>query len=845
MAILCCCSQFRSRKRIQNEGYADLPVPPPPAKLPPPVLHPSATSPGSTLARSSLTNPLPGAATDASVHLGELVVEESDDDDDEDPVQDSRNRSTSTLLAVKSRIRRHLSQDSLQRQSETEEQIAHRAEVKRLMRKRIQEELQSEADNIPSRSSTPQRHVPGPATLPGNGPRDTIEFTVDENHKSRELAPITADHVMETDEEEGHLHGSTFHDASSLASWRLSLSADKLADLFTPDKSLTLFRPLANTPATCSTADLREGASLVRPRIGFLLRSLCSPSPPYRKGISGLKLPSFKLEERFRNSHLRKGSLNPVESKFREIFDHDGDPGPNNRISLLSKLHFNVPKRAKVAIIETLDGSISGHALAGMHASPPSELHNKTSMQASLDNEHLQVPVIVHRKSTAKATGIGQTPVIIHGRSRRLRGFSSSKDGDDAAELWKRAVRAESESRSPRGSTSSNVPAICLSPAISDHGKVPKAPQPSGAGSLSSSRSDVHSPLCKVHPDLSGEAAVREALRRSTTILEHWVHRIESQEREAQEQGKNCASVPFSHYKEMKMPPASWAKFPSYNREERNASAGGDDNIKSKDFAVRNISASGNIIWATDKMGNHPSSQKGIARTFSDKFSQTFKSRLSKLIPGRSRTPSRDRSIRGERRSSIQMAGDLEYPELEILSTAGGYRELRALEAEIHEMKGIVDTKTQSTQNDFAAPPLRPSLAEKMATAMQQHHGCSDPDLSQASDAASCVAEKASIVQIRSPETPTLQVRYPEATRAKESTGSTVERYATPLSHLSLAGNETSRSGSPDIINKMLPSADSPNSVNSAKSLTRRASVRAVPNVEASILGPHIWQKPR
>lgn len=331
MAILCCCSQFRSRKRIQNEGYADLPVPPPPAKLPPPVLHPSATSPGSTLARSSLTNPLPGAATDASVHLGELVVEESDDDDDEDPVQDSRNRSTSTLLAVKSRIRRHLSQDSLQRQSETEEQIAHRAEVKRLMRKRIQEELQSEADNIPSRSSTPQRHVPGPATLPGNGPRDTIEFTVDENHKSRELAPITADHVMETDEEEGHreseslyrvsstrsfenenrrptslaasepewmdadsrashiechhglrersslpdipnspvlfpVHGSTFHDASSLASWRLSLSADKLADLFTPDKSLTLFRPLANTPATCSTADLREGASIVRPR---------------------------------------------------------------------------------------------------------------------------------------------------------------------------------------------------------------------------------------------------------------------------------------------------------------------------------------------------------------------------------------------------------------------------------------------------------------------------------------------------------------------------------------------------------------------------------------------------
>lgn len=334
MAILCCCGKLRSRKRPQNEDDAGLPVPPPPAQLPAPVLHPSAISPGSTLARSSLTNPLPGAATDASVHLGELVVEESDEDNvDEDPAHDSRNRSTSTLQAVKSRIRRHLSQDSLQRQSETEEQIAHRAEVKRLMRKRIQEELQSEVDNVPSRSSTPQRHGTGPAALPGNGPRDTIEFTVDESHKSKELTPISAARVVEKVELEGRptsnsssrklsttcrsfenenrrptsfvasepdwmdadlrasriechvgirersslpdmpnspallpVRGSVCHDASSLASWRLSLSADKLADLFTPDKRLTLFRPLANTPATRSTADFRDDVSLVRPR---------------------------------------------------------------------------------------------------------------------------------------------------------------------------------------------------------------------------------------------------------------------------------------------------------------------------------------------------------------------------------------------------------------------------------------------------------------------------------------------------------------------------------------------------------------------------------------------------
>lgn len=332
MAILCCCGQLRSRKRPRDEEDAGLPVPPPPAKLPAAVLHPSAISPGSTIARSSLTNPLPGAATDALVHLGELVVEESDDDDvDEDPAHDSRNRSTSTLQAVKSRIRRHLSEDSLQRQGETEEQIAHRAEVKRLMRKRIQEELQSETDNVPGRASTPQRYRPGPVTLPGNGPRDTIEFAVDESHKSKELTPVrTADMAekgeverrptsklsfripstksfenenrrptslvasepdwMDAESRASHVEchggirernslpdmpnspvlipvpGSAFHDASSLASWRLSLSADKLADLFTPDKTLTMFRPLASTPANRSTADLKDDISLARPR---------------------------------------------------------------------------------------------------------------------------------------------------------------------------------------------------------------------------------------------------------------------------------------------------------------------------------------------------------------------------------------------------------------------------------------------------------------------------------------------------------------------------------------------------------------------------------------------------
>ncbi|KAG8160165.1 hypothetical protein KVR01_009701 [Diaporthe batatas] len=1149
MAILCCCGHLRSRKQTRGEEDVDLPVPPPPAKLPAAVLHPLAISPGSTLARSSLTNPLPGAATDALVHLGELVVEESDEDDvDEDLAHDSRNRSTSTLQAVKSCIRRHLSEDSLQRQGETEEQMAHRAEVKRLMRKRIQEELQSETDHAQSRPSTPQRHGPGPATLSGNGPRDTIEFSVDESQKFKDLTPVGAADMTEEDgvqqrpiskssfrlpskqtsvkenrrptsiaasepewidaesrasQIDCHLGirernslpdipnspvllpipGSALHDASSLASWRLSLTADKLADLFTPDKTLTLFRPLASTPGNRSTADLKDDVSLSRPRskssplgvqdsntrprthsrqisldstlcnripaskslirdespVGLWLRtqsmgfrpcttpppqsevrseshnqnpqrvshfdvadiqipitptglsrvrcsdssrplslpgspshsSRCSldparqslqiathttsrvknpeqavegqashtygipsamisntklvslgsnlqqssfipsaiddahtqvgetmPSHPCRRGLGGLRMPSFKwagiadgaqhvperdrtvtppcggsttfftsidprrvtiepgsetssflrreaelqhVEERFRDSHLRKGSFSLAESRFHEVFDQDGASSSNRRLSLLSRLHFNVTKRGKVSVIETLDGNDSGHTLAHIRTSPTSVPQHKVSEQTSVDDGHLQVPRVFRGKGRVKTKETGHILATSSANTRRLRGFSSSKEGDDTAELWKRAVRAESESRSPRGSVSSNMPALCVSPEASSHSEILKAPQPSGAASLSSSRSDLHSPLCKAPPGHDNEAALSEALRRSSTILQDWANQLENRELESQTKGECCASQPRSRFK-TSIPPASWAKYPSYNRNERNASAGADDKVISRDFAVKNISSSGNVAWATDKTEDRPPSQKGIGRTFSDKFSQTFKSRLIKLIPGRSRTPSRDRSMRGVRRSSIQIAGDLEYPELEILPKTGGYRDLRALEFEIHEMKGIAHTKIPLANEEPDVSQVKASLAEHMTTAMSQHDGSSGLAPSDASETGSFIEEKASLVQLQCPETPALQIRYPETTRTKESTGSTVERYATPLSHLSSSGHEASSSATPELIIKLLPSAHSSSSLKSARSLMRRASLRTAPCNETCTFSTHHWQ---
>lgn len=378
MAMLCCCGQIRHRKKShpeeepandQEQEGQGLPARPPPARLPPPAANLLALSPQSTAARSSLTEPLPGAVAEASVQPGELIVEDSEDDDAVDKLaRGSRNRSTSTLEAVKARIRRHLSQDSISRQNETEEQIAHRAHVKRLMRRRIQEELRTDTDNVDSRSSSPQN--PGSTiTIFGNGPRDTIEFTVDKAQRDEELAqvrarsvedeqhhlwktvskqssepsfgkenrhpnsrPTSLRHWIVVDSKDSQVERSkhprqcdsspeipasppfhpvrfpSFHEASSPVSCRLSLSPDELAESLTPGKKIPVIRPGASPPESCHTNDASDSQSVRR------LRSKSSPLVIHNSNTVRAHSSQVSLTSEYRRSLPASQSLIRDES---------------------------------------------------------------------------------------------------------------------------------------------------------------------------------------------------------------------------------------------------------------------------------------------------------------------------------------------------------------------------------------------------------------------------------------------------------------------------------------------------------------------------------------------------
>ncbi|PHH63278.1 hypothetical protein CDD81_6135 [Ophiocordyceps australis] len=125
---------------------------------------------------------------DGAIELCQLVDDGMDfDEQDNDSL--SAKPSAGTLDVVRIKLAKHLPQDTeTKRQSRTavghsEEELARRAELRRIRQKRIQDELSKEGpnDNNSNRSHHSTRYLSPLIDLgqPGSGPRDTIEFSVD------------------------------------------------------------------------------------------------------------------------------------------------------------------------------------------------------------------------------------------------------------------------------------------------------------------------------------------------------------------------------------------------------------------------------------------------------------------------------------------------------------------------------------------------------------------------------------------------------------------------------------------------------------------------------------------
>ncbi|KAK0662548.1 hypothetical protein QBC41DRAFT_28435 [Cercophora samala] len=381
MVVFCCCTSARSsktRSMTPRSPEPVLPSPPPPARLPGPLtLNPvnplsTETSPRSL---SSLQTSVPANISPIEpIELGQLVVEDSDSEDEPDHPA-PHNKSTSTLQLVRTRIRRHLSQDSLSKKKArsavgfTHEEIQRRAELKRLMHKRIQEELRSEEGQESSRSEVSSDRRPGSPKidlLPGGGPRDNIEFVVaDESRPNSPGMNSEAPDADQTYYDETQEHPSAYPEAlapvaanfktvrerssfpempaspdlvprrypstgetSSIGSWRLSYSAGQLDELFNyidrgePSGHVDALRSSSGSQPE-SVIHISASSGLHPPRhTHSLSRSHSSPARPGTQGNEAVSV----AEQSPLSVWLRSQGLRSRSSSLARSSDQDFEP---------------------------------------------------------------------------------------------------------------------------------------------------------------------------------------------------------------------------------------------------------------------------------------------------------------------------------------------------------------------------------------------------------------------------------------------------------------------------------------------------------------------------------------
>lgn len=288
MSALCCCYNRQTHHDQELSTWtAQLPARPAKVKLSKPRLRghsrdESTVKFNNTQAPSLMTTPRTHAVLDPTLF-------EVDDSGSEDEQANQKRSPTSTLGALKTKLIRRLSQSSqTKRQSQhnigdSREEVARRAELRRLRQRRIKEELETEekVETKSNESGPPKSGSSVPMDIPGGGPRDDIEFSVCEANeidsdnsstpaqemvalalplltgtgtsvRRRSSCPSTAAPSRETSllrlakmpRERGSLpdmpispelesaHVSDIRASSSIASWRLSYSAGHLVQYF-------------------------------------------------------------------------------------------------------------------------------------------------------------------------------------------------------------------------------------------------------------------------------------------------------------------------------------------------------------------------------------------------------------------------------------------------------------------------------------------------------------------------------------------------------------------------------------------------------------------------------------
>ena len=326
------------------------------------------------------------------------------------------------------------------------------------------------------------------------------------------------------------------------------------------------------------------------------------------------------VETRFASSEAKRVPSTPVSSKFREEFDLEPQPPrePHSRKpSAFSRL-------ARLAI-RSYDGAQNMEDL-------------------------LSVPIPDFEPDVLRSPGLGPVSPL----------------DDNAADLWGIAVKKKGDSKANEVSSKLYIPRRRSSQGRKKSFVEEEADRPKGAfeglislrrGKKKTDINDNKSAAEEYQKKFEERVAVKEL------VMDSWEAEMEASAAKAKAKSRNIVkkskpSSPDNRY------PASWSRFPSHSRSERLSSASASDHVDAKDFAKLG-KKDGEIVWclAHEDDGHHTELEylkrkKGIM----DKV----KERIDHEIY-RTDTAIQQQSSSKGRSGSLTMAGELEYPELEVL----------------------------------------------------------------------------------------------------------------------------------------------------------------------------------
>ncbi|KAI0427854.1 hypothetical protein F5Y09DRAFT_350040 [Xylaria sp. FL1042] len=440
------------------------------------------------------------------------------------------------------------------------------------------------------------------------------------------------------------------------------------------NSDISSYRTALNKTPSSDHAKLKQEASLFPAAETLSINA--SETASFRQREEELK----SIKKRFGIAPARRNPRTLVYSKFREEFE---DPKGSNdgRSSILSRLYLVFPKKSRAS---------------NSHIEMNSTDYRKPQKLQSLGLNSKEDRRLVFKK---------EPEISVEGR---------------ATSLWQRAVMQEEDHRARR------LKAKCVTVSTPEVNMVSSEVRSVPSNSYrpdthkrdKTSKFQIESPFPIQTPNAMealGEAKPQNSVGIHVGVLREWVEQLHAEDAQRQSRTESRISVPKRQSLRLRTPPSSWAKWPSHTRQERTALAGEKDKVSTQDFAVVvKPDLSGTIGGIQGQSTGRDLTAP--PRNIPSQVGKALKNGWKKMI---THTGSLGRASehRSPTRSTRLSHPFLEYPELKLLPTAEGYREVQALDQQIDTMKrrstpGRRDTR--GSNSDETRGPLASRIAEEV-----------------------------------------------------------------------------------------------------------------------------------